>query len=266
VFDDKARYVALCLGAAIVECLATDVFAEAVGVPITIQATIRRSRLHAKFARMMIRTNPENSMESAEMTHREHNLNAHFAWALALWGSAETSRQAGSTLCAAYSYYFSVVHAGYAWMNALPRIPIEDLQKVDHQVVLKHLGFYLIGDHANELFKLKQIREATSYLAIPEPATKLRIVQGHPFGFTTEHTNRSFFEALDDASLSSKSLLLHLLSQIQHFSTISKIRSPAMGDATWQNEYLNEDMFLHVFPEKSRGHILRTGFSILNPE
>jgi hypothetical protein len=207
-------------------------------------------------------------MDQAEIDHREQNLNAHFAWSLALWGSAEMDRKSGNLICAAYAYYYAVLNAGFASMNAFHLAPFDDLQKVDHQVILRYFQNWFLGDHANELYRLKQIREATSYLALESPAAKLRVVRGHGFGFRNENGSDriSFLEAVNEVAQASKSLIRYLLGKTHDFCSVTKLRHPTTGADSWLEDYLGEDLFPHVFPDNSRSEILRAGFSLLKSE
>lgn len=206
-------------------------------------------------------------MNEDEKHNRNMNMNAHFAWALVMWGSAELARERENYLCSQISYYYSTFHAGFAVINTDHTFHFEDMKRISHSKVEDWLESKLPLELIHDFKILRQVRETINYLGSDEPASKLRIVRGHPFGFHIGVKSLSFFEMVSEASYSSKRIILYLLNEIEDFCHTQSCWGPKRGSTLWQEEYLQEDLFLGVIPRGNDGvEILKRAFSLLEAD
>lgn len=156
-------------------------------------------------------------MDSSEQHQRTMNINAHFCWGLAMWGSAEIARENQSYLVACFGYYYSVFHTGFAWMNTDHTFHLESMNRVKHSKVESWLHDHLPLDLSIDFKLLRTFREVTSYLGMENPVSKLRVVRGHPFGFDFGTERVDFFDAVERAQIASQDLITHILSELESF-------------------------------------------------
>lgn len=193
------------------------------------------------------------------------NLNAHFAWALALWGSAEVAREDGNPMLVPIGYYYSAFHSGFALVNGSPKVPFNTLRRMGHATLRKLLEGQLSLVRIQDLLLLRDIRETMNYLGGEDPAHKLRIVRGHPFGFEFDGTRYTYDQSLELARDVSKRFIFAVMDAFSSVKQNVVQRVPARGDDDWLNEYLQEDFLLGVIPPGATGgRILKKAFSFLD--
>lgn len=206
-------------------------------------------------------------MDDQEKHEREMNLNAHFCWALAMWGSAEVAREQSNNIVACYGYYYAGFHAGFAFLNTDHTFHMDSMREIKHGKVESWLNDKLPFRLSVDYSLLRQYREATSYLGMDTPANKMCVVRGHPFGFTLDSEGRAinFYAAVQEASGASARLVRHLLAEIEKHCALHGWRGPKRGDSAWLEDYLQEDVLLGVIPRNKEGkNILGRAFSLLN--
>ena len=204
---------------------------------------------------------------SDDLHTRQMNLNAHFAWALAMWASAEAARKRQNTLLAAIGYYYSAFHAGFAVVNTNLTIPPEKLVRITHSALRDYLEPLLPPLSMVHYGLLQDIREAINYLGADATEGKLRIVRGHGFGFDLGGVRITFARGLEMAQKQSLQFLGLCLSVLEEFCTRQKITGPKRGDTHWASEYLDDDVLLHVIPREGDGlEILQRALSLLTTD
>lgn len=200
-------------------------------------------------------------MNTKEKHQRILNLNAHFAWALAMWGSADVAREESNFLLAPIGYYYSAFHSGFALVNTNHTIHLENLKQVGHSQLVSWLPLELTFDFNI----LREIRETTNYLGVGDPQTKLSIVRGHGFRYILGSKHISFFDSILDARNYSLRFIHKTLDRIEEFCRQEKWPGPKRGDDNWQTEYIDEDFLLNVIPRSHQGpEILMRAFSVLD--
>jgi len=203
-----------------------------------------------------------------EIQTRQMNLNAHFAWALTMWASAESAHQQNNTLLAAVGYYYSAFHAGFAAVNTNLDIPPEKLVRISHATLKGYLEpmFSAMGMYHYEL--LQGIRESVNYLGADGPTGKLGIVRGNGFGFDEGGGVRYSFErALERANMHSLLFLRLCLARIETFCLNHEITGPKRAESFWIEEYIDEDFLRGVIPADGEGlRILNRAASLLETE
>ncbi len=205
-------------------------------------------------------------MTDDEQHEREMSMNAHFCWALAMWGSAEAAREHSGYIAASYAYYYSVFHATFALITTDHTFHCENMREIKHSKIeawlRERLPLKLQRDHA----LLRGCREATSYLGMGNPANKLQVVRGHqllvePGG---DQEPMRFFEAIEEASHASSRLIHHVLQELEKHCNSAGWRGPKRGDEQWLEEYLQEDVLRSIVPRDENGRvILKHAFSFL---
>lgn len=202
---------------------------------------------------------------SSDLHTRQMNLNAHFAWALAMWASAEAAHKRENTMLAAIGYYYSAFHAGFAVVNTSLTIPVEKLVRITHSALRDYLDPLLPPMSMLHFVLLQEIREAINYLGATSPESKLRIVRGHGFGFDLGDTQITFTRGLEMAHKQSLQFLGLCLSVLEEFCAKEGIVGPKRGDAYWASEHLDDDVLLHVIPRNGDGNaILQRAFTLLS--
>lgn len=193
------------------------------------------------------------------------NLNAHFAWAIGFWGSAEFAKEQGNFLLAPIGFYYSTFHAGFALLNTDHTMHLEHLSRTSHSALEKKLENHLDTTNQNRFKLLREIRENINYLGMEAPRGKLMVVRGHPYGFDLGLGNKkSFFELVSLAQAESEQFLKYCLGKIEdHCSENEFWRGPKKNSWDWYDEYLQEDAFITVIPEQNRAKILRNAFNII---
>ena len=203
-------------------------------------------------------------MNEEEKQARIWNMNAHFAWSLAMWGSGEHARNIGSTLLASVGHYYSTFHAGFSVACTDHTINLKDYEHVDHGTVHRWTK-RLLGDEAGERFdRLRRMREALNYMGVGDPLSKFQLVRGTMAGFDFDGTKVSFEEALATASSLSRGLVSAALDAIEVHGRKERWPGPRRGDTAWQDEYLQEDLLRTVFTtHEARKAVLGFGFGLL---
>ena len=172
------------------------------------------------------------------------NINAHFAWALAMWASAEAAQKRQNHLLAAVGYYYSAFHAGFAVVNTNLDIPKEKLVQITHSALKGYLEPLLPFPGMWYYEILQAIREGVNYLGADTPQGKLRIVRGNGFGFDLGSKKVTFGQSLEMAHKHSLSFLRVCVAKLEAFCSQHKITGPKRGDSYWVSEYLDEDLLL----------------------
>ncbi len=204
-------------------------------------------------------------MTKEEIHNRVMNMNAHFAWAIAMWGSAKNSKDEGNFLLAPIGFYYSTFHAGFALLNIDHTMHLEHLKRTSHSDLGKKLSNHLDIDNQNNFILLREIREAINYLGMEMPEGKLKLVRGHEFGFDLGANGKyNYFQLVELSEDKSKTFIKFCLNKIQkHCEANVGWRGPKFNDDEWYDEYLQEDAFISVIPEKNRANILRSAFELL---
>lgn len=192
------------------------------------------------------------------------NMNAHFCWGLAMWGSADLAREHHSYLVSCFGYYYSVFYAGFALMNTDHTFHLESMKRTKNKKVENWLDDRLPFTMSDDFKLLRAFREVTSYLGMEDPASKLRVVRGHPFGFDFGTERVDFFDAVERAKNASRNLITYILSEIESFCIKNGWRGPKKGDDDWLDEYLQGDVLLRVIPRGEKGALIyKKAFSLL---
>ncbi|MGA3267318.1 MAG: hypothetical protein ABSE16_10895 [Verrucomicrobiota bacterium] len=195
------------------------------------------------------------------------NINAHFAWALAMWASAEAAHKRQNYLLAAVGYYYSAFHSGFAVVNTNVSIPKEKLVQITHSALKDYLEPLLPAGGMWHYELLQGIREGVNYLGANAPEGKLRIVRGNGFVLDLGGSKFTFERGLQMAQKQSLSFFRICLSVIEAFCAKNKIVGPRRGDSHWVTEYLDEDFLLGVVPREGDGlEILKKAASLLQNE
>ncbi|MBX7106044.1 MAG: hypothetical protein K1X57_18320 [Gemmataceae bacterium] len=189
-------------------------------------------------------------MDEQERHGREMNLNAHFAWALAMWGSADVAREEGLLLPASIGYYYSGFHACFALVNTNPTIPLSALKRIGHTKLegwIEEMGVGMLQFWFKEL---RGVRETVNYLGLGDPAHKLKTVRGGGLVFGMLDGNKPFREAIDHTRVLSLRVLTKALSFIETWAKANKVMSPKKGEpnGNWLNEYMQEDFLASILP------------------
>lgn len=204
-------------------------------------------------------------MTDDEKHQRTMNLNAHFAWALALWGSAEVAREDGNPMLVPIGYYYSAFHSGFSLLNASSKVPLSALSRIGHTRLKNLLEGILPFMRIRDLSVLREIRETINYLGGGDPAHKLRIVRGHPFSFDIDGKSYTYEQSLELARDVSKQFIFAVMDTLVSMSEPAVNRIPARGDDAWLDEYLQEDVLLGVIPRGAAGmRVLKKAFSFLD--
>lgn len=209
-----------------------------------------------------ISTTPPNDLHTRQMS-----MNAHFAWALAMWASAEAAHRRNNTLLAAVGYYYSAFHAGFAVVNTSLAIPNEKLVQITHSALKGYLEPLLPAGGMIHYEFLQGIREGVNYLGADSAAGKLKVVRGSGFGFELGGVSVTFDRSLEMAQKHSLSFLRICVSVIEAFCANQKLVGPKRGNSYWVSEYLDEDLLLGVIPRDEDGiHIVNRAASLLETE
>jgi hypothetical protein len=197
--------------------------------------------------------------------NRTMNLNAHLAWAIGFWGSADAARTDGNLMLAPIGYYYSTFHAAYAYLNAVPGIEPATFERMGHSqlsnLIEHHLGVELRADFE----RLREVRETINYLGFGEPRKKLRIVRGHPLYFVVGDDEYSFVQIVELAKDKSHAFITGVLDKLAGLKLKAVDTIPIRGDVdeNWFQEYMQEDTLLGVISEDTRGRILSLARGLL---
>lgn len=192
-------------------------------------------------------------MNDKEKHFRKMNIGAHIAWGAAMWASAEVAKESKNYLNSVIGFYYSVFHLGFALINTDHSFHVDNMKRISHKKVEKWLETHL---HFNENINykiLRIVRENINYLGMGSPASKLRIVRGHPFGYGFGYEKVDFFEMVEKASKSSKKIFDKLLGKIEVFCKQNHWQPLQFGREYYIEEYLSEDVLLNVLPREQDG-------------
>jgi hypothetical protein len=210
-------------------------------------------------------THSQGGLSDEERHQRTMNLNAHFAWALAMWGSADVAREQGNYMLAPIGFYYAAFHAGFAYLNSIKSIPFKTLSRMGHARLAKLLGKIIGEQLVNDLNLLREIRETINYLGHDTPRQKLQIVRGHGFGFQFIDKKVPFTELVAIAEKKSHAFVLSILDLFAHANLGVVDRVPRRGDEEWADGYLGDDVLLAIIPREESGpKILTRAFSLLH--
>lgn len=208
-----------------------------------------------------------STIAAEDLHKRQMSINAHFAWALAMWASAEAAHKRQNRLLAVVGYYYSAFHAGFAVVNTNASIPKEKLVQITHSALKGYLEPLLPPGGMIHYELLQVFREGVNYLGANTPEGKLKIVRGHGFGFDLGGVKITFERSLEMAHKHSLSFLRVCVSKIEAFCAEHKIVGPKRGDSYWESEYLDEDLLLGVIPREGDGvEIVKRAASLLQTE
>jgi len=208
-----------------------------------------------------------STIAADDLHQRQMNINAHFAWALTMWASAEAAHKRQNHLLAAVGYYYSAFHAGFAVVNTNMDIPKEKLVQITHSVLKDYLEPLLPPGGMWHYELLQGIREGVNYLGADAPEGKLRIVRGNGFSFDLGESRFTFERSLEMAHKQSLSFLRVCVATLETFCAAHKIVGPKRGDSYWVTEYLDEDFLLGVIPREGNGiQIVNRAASLLQHE
>lgn len=196
------------------------------------------------------------------ITHDRISLiNAHFAWSLFFWGSAECSLQDRNLLPAMIGFYYSAFHAGYALAASDHRNPDDSLRRVRHAEVQA----WVIAEKSRELtvafLFLRKCRESFSYLGFPTGLDRLHVVRGAPTGIALRAKSFSFEESVQEGKAASEWFMNACW--IRAADRLKKdpagARLPVRGSQDWLTEYLGEDALISVTSDPGR-RVARSAF------
>lgn len=205
-------------------------------------------------------------MTEAEHGNRIWNMNAHFAWALVLWGSAEISRKRCNWLLAPIGFYYAAFHAGFALVNANHEVPASHLKRISHSRLQRYLKTMLAPQVMDDFQFLRGLREWINYLGSNTPSRKFRIVRGDPISLKIASSKFSYADALALASERSARFIEGVLVRIEEFGQTKTERwpHPIRGDVGWL-DYLGEDVLFAIIPREMDGTaILQIAFELVD--
>lgn len=209
-------------------------------------------------------------MDEKELHNRQMNLNAHFAWGLAMWGSADVAREEGLFLPASIGYYYSGFHACFALVTTNPKLPAESLKRTGHSKLEEWISEMGVGMLPFWFKELRGIRETVNYLGLGDPVAKLKMVRGGGLIFGMLDGDKSFREAIQHARILSLRVLTKALLHIGKWGTENKVVVPKSDDPThyWLKNYMQEDFLSTVLPDNDdmRRRILKRMYYPLTAE
>jgi hypothetical protein len=202
-------------------------------------------------------------MDAKVQHEREMILNAHFAWGLCLWASAEVARERGNTMLAPVGYYYAAFHAGFAGIMTDHTFNLEHTKELKHNKLEKWLKRN-IPECFDIFLDLQKIRETVNYLGVADGsgAWKLRAVRVHEtmgikFRILTKDglrtVNSPYIEVVSRAGAWSTKFMYKSLDYIESFCRKHNWRYPIRHDEEWFDEYLGEDFMHSVIPHEGDG-------------
>jgi hypothetical protein len=196
------------------------------------------------------------------------NLNAHFAWGLAMWGSADVARESGVFLPASIGYYYSGFHVCFALVNTNTAIPTQSLKRIGHAKLQEWIGEMPLGLIPVALAELRDLREAINYLGLGDGASKLRAVRGGKIVFQGAGREQDFHTALERARKLSLLLIVRALHHLEQWGPAHHVTVPKRDpQRSWLSEYMQEDFLLSILPDGDmRGQILKRVYYPMTPE
>jgi hypothetical protein len=203
-------------------------------------------------------------MTDEERQLRIWNMNSHFVWALAMWGSGEHARTSGSTLLAAVGHYYAAFHAGFATACTDHTINLKDYERVDHGTIHRWTTRLLGGETGASFDRLRQMREKLNYMGMGEPLNKFLLVQGRIAGVEFDGSEATFEQAIQVASDISREVVMQALSHVEAHCAKHAWPGPKRGDRSWMDDYLQDDILRTVFTDDdSRRRVLALGFALI---
>ena len=188
-------------------------------------------------------------MDETERHTREMNLNAHFAWGLAMWGSADVAREEGLFLPASIGYYYSAFHACFAAINTNTAIPFTSLNRTGHTKLQEWIGDFLPGAIPIYFQVLRDLREGMNYLGLGDAASKLSVIRGAPLSAYKDDVD--FKASVMRARALSLNVLHRVLEHLATWRPANRVTVPKRNDPEqhWLTEYMQEDFLASVLPE-----------------
>ncbi|MCK5921951.1 MAG: hypothetical protein KAG66_13485 [Methylococcales bacterium] len=201
-------------------------------------------------------------MDQQEQHKREMNIGAHLAWSAAFLASGNAADSSQNLLAAAFSYYYSVFHAGFALINTDHTFHMPDMERIHHNKVESYLESSLPSQMATNAKNLRATREFLSYLGAGAPEGKLKIVRGHPV--CTALGTQDIRSLVDAARKDSEELFKHLYKAVEDFCKAKSWQPLKFGREYFVDEYLDEDILLNVIPRDESGTpIIRRALKLL---
>jgi len=202
-------------------------------------------------------------MDSSEKHKREMNIGAHLAWSAAFLASGNAADTSQNVLAAAFSYYYSVFHAGFALINTDHTFHMPDMERIHHNKIETFLEKKLPHQLSIKASNLRVTRELLSYLGAGAPDGKLRIVRGHPI--STDLGTRDIRGLVDLARIDAEQLFSHIYQDIEDFCRKNSWQPLKSGREYFVDEYLDEDLLLNVIPRDGSGiSIVRRTIELLS--
>lgn len=182
------------------------------------------------------------------------NLNAHFAWAFALWASAEESQSSGNLMLAPIGYYYACFHSSYAYLNAVPGIAPSTFDRMGHQQLSNLIKQHLDDDLRKEFDEMRDLRETINYLGLGDPTGKLRVLRGRDLRFGTPKDSLSFDEMITKSRDNSRAFIIRMLDEVALLPKNAVDTFPRRGDTEgfWLDEYMQEDIYLGLMSHEMR--------------
>ncbi|VWC54014.1 hypothetical protein [Burkholderia lata] len=190
-------------------------------------------------------------MDDRELHQRSMNIGAHLAWSAAFLVSANAADEQHNLLAAAFSYYYSTFHAGFALINTNHTFHMPDMERIHHNKVELYLENNLPLSLVQKAKNLRVTREFLSYLGADDPASKLRIVRGH--GIATALGTRDVRGLVDIARADSEEIFKYIYATVEAFCKTHKWQPLQHGREYYVDEYLDEDILLNVIPREGDG-------------
>lgn len=190
------------------------------------------------------------------------NIGAHLAWSAAFLASGNAADNSQNLLAAAFCYYYSVFHAGFALINTDHTFHMPDMERIHHNKVESYLESNLPIQMATNAKNLRATREFLSYLGAGAPEGKLKIVRGHPI--CTDLGTSDIRGLVDLASKDSEDLFKHIYTAVEDFCIKNNWQPLKSGWEYFVDEYLDEDILLNVIPRDASGTpIVRKALELL---
>jgi hypothetical protein len=205
-------------------------------------------------------------MTNEEQHEREMNMNAHFQWSMAFWGSGEAARESGNLLLAPIGYYYSAFHSAFAMMNTDHSVQLESLKRMRHSRLQAMVESRLDPLSGARLALLRDVRETMNYLGADSAAHKMGVIHGHPFGFELSPSRRlDYRSTIELARTESLKFFDTVLQFLEYFCHSKDWRGPKWDNPDWLDEYFHEDYLLSVIPrEKDGSCVLLHALSLLD--
>lgn len=202
-------------------------------------------------------------MNETEQHEREMNIGAHLAWSAAFLASGNAADKCQNLLSAAFSYYYSVFHAGFALINTDHTFHMSSMERIHHNKIESYLEDKMPPHMATKAKNLRVTREFLSYLNGGSSAGKLKIVRGHGIG--TPLGTHDIRGLVDIARCDSEEIFNHLYESIEEFCKNNKWQPLKSGREYFIDEYLSEDILLNVIPRDETGiAIVRRAIQLLS--